>query len=89
HQKGVRIFGDAPIFVAGDSADVWASPDQFLLDGHGTPIAVAGVPPDYFSEDGQLWGNPLYDWGRMEETGFAWWTARLRRNLEQVDLVRL
>ncbi|MEO2088862.1 MAG: 4-alpha-glucanotransferase [Gemmataceae bacterium] len=89
HQKGVRILGDAPIFVAGDSADVWANPDQFLLDDHGKPTAVAGVPPDYFSEDGQLWGNPLYDWDRMEETGFAWWTARLRRNLEQVDLVRL
>lgn len=89
HGRGVRILGDAPIFVAGDSADVWANPDQFLLDDSGKPAAVAGVPPDYFSEDGQLWGNPLYDWDRMEETGFAWWTARLRRNLEQVDLVRL
>jgi 4-alpha-glucanotransferase len=89
NEKGVRILGDAPIFVAGDSADVWANPHQFLLDEHGKPTAVAGVPPDYFSEDGQLWGNPLYDWDRMEETGYAWWIARLRRNLEQVDLIRL
>jgi 4-alpha-glucanotransferase len=89
HEKGVRVIGDAPIFVAGDSADVWANPDQFLLDARGKPTAVAGVPPDYFSTDGQLWGNPLYDWDAMERTKFAWWTARLRRNLEQVDLVRL
>jgi 4-alpha-glucanotransferase len=87
--KGVRVLGDAPIFVAGDSADMWANPDQFLLDTHGKPTVVAGVPPDYFSTDGQLWGNPLYDWDAMERTRFAWWTARLRRNLEQVDLVRL
>ena len=89
NEKKVRLLGDAPIFVAGDSADVWANPDQFLLDEHGKPTAVAGVPPDYFSEDGQLWGNPLYDWDRMEETGYAWWTARLKRNLQQVDLIRL
>jgi 4-alpha-glucanotransferase len=89
NEKGVRILGDAPIFVAGDSADVWANADQFLLDARGLPKAVAGVPPDYFSEDGQLWGNPLYDWNKMERTGYSWWVARLRRNLEQVDLVRL
>jgi len=87
--KGVRIIGDAPIFVAGDSADVWANSDQFLLDDAGEPTAVAGVPPDYFSEDGQLWGNPLYNWKRMADTGYAWWTARLRRLLSQVDLIRL
>jgi 4-alpha-glucanotransferase len=87
--KNIRIFGDAPIFVAGDSADVWANPDQFLLNADGKPDVVAGVPPDYFNEDGQLWGNPLYDWDRMAATGYAWWTARLARNLAQVDLVRL
>lgn len=87
--KDVRVFGDAPIFVAGDSADVWANPNEFLLDADGKPTAVAGVPPDYFNEDGQLWGNPLYDWPRMAQTGYAWWTARLARNLAQLDLVRL
>ena len=85
----IKIFGDAPIFVAGDSADVWANPEQFLLTADGKPTAVAGVPPDYFNEDGQLWGNPLYDWKRMAETGYAWWTARLKRNLAQVDVIRL
>ena len=89
HEHRVQLIGDAPIFVAGDSADVWANSDQFLLDGDGKPAAVAGVPPDYFSEDGQHWGNPLYDWERMEQTGYAWWVARLRRQLEQVDLIRL
>ena len=87
--RGVRIIGDAPIFVAPDSADVWANPDQFLLDSDRKPTVVAGVPPDYFSEDGQHWGNPIYDWKRMEETGFAWWIARMMRQLKQVDLVRL
>lgn len=89
HERHVRIIGDAPIFVAGDSADVWANPDQFLLDSHGHPTAVAGVPPDYFSPTGQHWGNPLYDWDRMAATGYAWWVARLRRQLAQVDLIRL
>lgn len=87
--KRVRVFGDAPIFVSSDSSDVWANPDQFLLDAHGRPTAVAGVPPDYFNADGQLWGNPLYDWERMAATGYQWWTARLKRNLAQVDLIRL
>ncbi len=89
HQKRVRILGDAPIFVSGDSSDVWANPDQFLLDSHGHPTAVAGVPPDYFSPTGQHWGNPLYDWDRMAATGYSWWVARLRRNLAQVDAIRL
>jgi 4-alpha-glucanotransferase len=88
-QKGIRIIGDAPIFVALDSSDVWAHPDEFLLDGEGRPTVVAGVPPDYFSADGQHWGNPIYNWVRMETTGFAWWCARVRRQLEQVDLIRL
>ncbi|MBM3980937.1 MAG: 4-alpha-glucanotransferase [Planctomycetes bacterium] len=87
--RGVKLVGDAPIFVALDSSDVWANPDQFLLDPDRMPKVVAGVPPDYFSEDGQHWGNPIYDWPRMEQTGFAWWCARVRRQLKQVDLIRL
>ncbi len=86
---GVKVIGDAPIFVSGDSADVWAHPEQFLLNADGTGSVVAGVPPDYFSEDGQLWGNPLYDWATMEQTGYRWWADRLRRQFAQVDLVRL
>ena len=87
--KGVRVIGDAPIFVSGDSADVWAHPELFLLNADGTASVVAGVPPDYFSDDGQLWGNPLYDWQAMEKTGFRWWADRLRRQFAQVDVVRL
>lgn len=86
---GVRILGDVPIFVAGDSADVWANRDLFLLDERGLPTVIAGVPPDYFSATGQLWGNPLYDWQRHEATGFAWWIARLGSALGRVDAVRL
>ncbi|MGL6072721.1 MAG: 4-alpha-glucanotransferase [Fimbriiglobus sp.] len=89
HEHGVKIIGDAPIFVAMDSADVWANPGEFLLDSELKPSAVAGVPPDYFSPTGQHWGNPLYDWAKMAETGFRWWIARVKRNLAQVDLVRL
>ena len=88
-ERGVKILGDAPIFVALDSSDVWAHPDEFLLDAERRPTVVAGVPPDYFSADGQHWGNPLYDWARMKETGFAWWVARMKRQLDQVDLIRL
>ena len=87
--RGVRIMGDAPIFVALDSADVWANPDEFLLDKDRNPTVVAGVPPDYFAADGQHWGNPIYDWGRMAATGYAWWVARAARDLRRVDLVRL
>ena len=86
---GVQLFGDAPIFVSPDSADVWANPDLYLLDKDRRPKVVAGVPPDYFSATGQLWGNPLYDWQRMKADGYAWWVARIRANLKQVDLVRL
>jgi 4-alpha-glucanotransferase len=89
HQRGVRIVGDAPIFVAPDSADVWAHPDQFLLDADFHPTVVAGVPPDYFSADGQHWGNPLYDWQRMEKMNYSWWVDRMTRQLSQVDLIRL
>ncbi|MBA4067806.1 MAG: 4-alpha-glucanotransferase [Isosphaera sp.] len=87
--KGVKVMGDAPIFIAPDSADVWANPDQYLLDPDRNPTVVAGVPPDYFSADGQHWGNPLYDWDRMAETGYAWWVARVARQLHQVDVIRL
>jgi 4-alpha-glucanotransferase len=86
---GVRLIGDVPIFVAADSADVWANPELFLLDEQHRPRAVAGVPPDYFSPTGQLWGNPLYNWDPMRRTGYAWWVARLRATLRQVDVVRL
>ena len=88
-EQGVRVIGDLPIFVAADSSDVWANPHQFLVDDQCSPLVVAGVPPDYFSEDGQHWGNPLYDWPAMAADGFAWWRARVRRCLEQADLVRL
>jgi 4-alpha-glucanotransferase len=88
-EMGVGIFGDVPIFVAGDSAEVWAHPELFLLNDERRPTVVAGVPPDYFSETGQLWGNPLYNWEQMGADGFSWWIARLRHTLELVDLVRL
>ncbi len=88
-RAGVRVIGDVPIFSALDSADVWARPDLFELDRYGRPTAVAGVPPDYFSATGQLWGNPLYRWPAHAEEGYAWWIARLRRALELADAVRL
>jgi 4-alpha-glucanotransferase len=87
--KGVMLIGDMAIFVAHDSADVWARPDLFKLDAHFNPIVGAGVPPDYFSATGQLWGNPIYDWAAMEADGFAWWVARMRRLLDFADAVRL
>ena len=86
---GIRILGDVPIYVADDSADVWAHREIFRLDERGRPTVVAGVPPDYFSKTGQLWGNPLYDWGALQASGYAWWVARLRAALELVDAVRL
>jgi 4-alpha-glucanotransferase len=89
HARGVSIIGDAPIFVSADSADVWANPKLFLLDAAMRPKVVAGVPPDYFSRTGQLWGNPLYDWRAMRAEGYRWWCDRLRATLAQVDLVRL
>jgi 4-alpha-glucanotransferase len=88
-QHGVRMVGDIPIFVAHDSADVWAHPELFSLDEAGNPTVVAGVPPDYFSATGQLWGNPHYRWERMAESGYAWWIDRFRATLEMVDIVRL
>jgi 4-alpha-glucanotransferase len=86
---GIALFGDIPIFVASDSVDVWANPDQFQLDREGNPTSVAGVPPDYFSKTGQHWGNPHYDWAAMQGDGFQWWKDRLRRQLDQFDLIRI
>ncbi|MDG4867487.1 4-alpha-glucanotransferase [Guyparkeria sp. 1SP6A2] len=88
-RRGIRLFGDLPIFVAGDSADVWAHQDQFQLDEEGQPLAVAGVPPDYFSDTGQRWGNPLFDYDRMARNGYAWWQSRFARHLELYDWVRI
>lgn len=87
--KGIYLFGDMPIFVAHDSADVWAEQHNFRLDEKGNPLSVAGVPPDYFSEYGQHWGNPHYDWERMEADGFQWWLSRLRSQLNLFDLIRI
>jgi 4-alpha-glucanotransferase len=89
NSRGIRIMGDLPIFVALDSADVWANTNLFYLDETDLPTLVTGVPPDYFSETGQRWGNPMYRWERMAEQGFSWWTARFRWNLAQTDLVRI
>ncbi|PLX96354.1 MAG: 4-alpha-glucanotransferase [Desulfuromonas sp.] len=89
HSRNVSILGDLPIFVAYDSADVWAHPELFLLDDEGRPSVVAGVPPDYFSATGQRWGNPLYDWKRMGQDRYAWWRRRLSWNLTQTDWVRI
>jgi 4-alpha-glucanotransferase len=88
-EKGVRLIGDLPFFVSPDSSDVWANPELFLLDENRRPRAMAGVPPDYFSAKGQLWGNPLYDWNALESTGYAWWIERIRALLAQVDVIRL
>jgi 4-alpha-glucanotransferase len=88
-QHGIQLFGDIPIFVAHDSADVWSHPELFYLDAQGNPTVVAGVPPDYFSETGQRWGNPLYRWEVMAATGYAWWVQRLRTTREMVDMIRL
>ncbi len=89
NESGVKIIGDIPIFVAHDSADVWANPEIFYLDDEGQPIVVAGVPPDYFSPTGQLWGNPLYRWDLHADDGYIWWLDRLRAVLSLVDIVRL
>jgi 4-alpha-glucanotransferase len=89
HELGITIVGDIPIFVAHDSADVWANQRLFKLDDRGQPTAVAGVPPDYFSATGQLWGNPLYNWHALAREGYAWWIARFRHLIELVDLVRI
>lgn len=89
NQKNIQMFGDVPIFVAFDSADVWANPQAFKLDEALHPTHVTGVPPDYFSETGQRWGNPHYNWEAMQEDEFAWWRQRIGASLEQFDLVRI
>jgi 4-alpha-glucanotransferase len=89
NNRGIKIIGDIPIFVAPDSVDVWANREFFFLDDEGQPTVVAGVPPDYFSETGQLWGNPLYDWQKMAANGFEWWINRIRATLRQVDIIRI
>ncbi len=87
--RGVRLIGDLPFFVSRDSSDVWANPELFLLDEQRRPRVVAGVPPDYFSSQGQLWGNPIYDWDALRRTGYRWWIDRLTALLAHVDMVRL
>lgn len=87
--KGIRLFGDMPIYIALDSADAWSHPELLLVDEDGVPSKIAGVPPDYFSEDGQLWGNPLYDWDYHSETGYQWWVERMRHAASLNDLVRI
>ncbi len=87
--KGISIIGDIPIFVASDSSDVWANQKLFQLNANGTPKFVAGVPPDYFSATGQLWGNPLYDWKEMKKDGYAWWNDRIKSMLSMVDYIRV
>ncbi len=89
HEKAIRIIGDLPIFVAHDSADVWTHPEQFKLDETGAPRVVAGVPPDYFSTTGQLWGNPIYNWERQRAENFSWWVERMKGTLALVDIVRV
>ncbi len=88
-ERGVAILGDLPIYAASSSADVWAHPELFRLDREGRPLAVAGVPPDYFSTTGQLWGNPVYDWRRHAEIGYAWWIDRVRAGLRTADILRI
>lgn len=88
-EKGIAVIGDIPIYVAFDSADVWCNRDLFKLESDGRPKFVAGVPPDYFSKTGQLWGNPTYDWERMRADGFHWWTERIRFNLSLFDIARI
>ena len=85
----MKLIGDLPFFVSPDSSDVWANPELFLLDEQRRPRFVAGVPPDYFSAQGQLWGNPVYNWDALRETGYRWWIGRLRALLTHVDVIRL
>ena len=89
HTKGITVIGDMPIYVAHDSMDVWQSPEQFLLDGDFNPTVVAGCPPDGYSPDGQLWGNPIYNWELMKEEGFAWWKRRVGYAFDMYDILRI
>lgn len=88
-EKDIQLFGDMPIYIALDSADAWAHPEILLIDRDGRPSHVAGVPPDYFSADGQLWGNPLYDWAFHKSSGYRWWIERVQHAADQLDLVRI
>jgi 4-alpha-glucanotransferase len=88
-ELGIGLVGDLSFYVAGDSADVWSNREIFKLNGEGRPTFVGGVPPDYFSETGQLWGNPVYDWDRLETEGFGWWTQRMQQTLKLFDVTRL
>lgn len=89
NENGIKIIGDIPIFVAADSSDAWANPEIFLFDEERKPVKVAGVPPDYFSATGQLWGNPLYNWQKLKETNYNWWVERVRANLSTCDIIRI
>ena len=89
NENGIKIIGDIPIFVAADSSDAWANPEIFLFDEERKPVKVAGVPPDYFSATGQLWGNPLYDWDKLKELNYKWWVDRVRANLSTCDIIRI
>ena len=89
NEKGIRVVGDVPIFVALDSADVWRNQNLFKLNPDGSPEVVSGVPPDYFSKTGQLWGNPIYDWDAMRDEGFSWWIERIKSALTTVDILRI
>ena len=89
NSKGIKIIGDIPIYIARDSADIWANPKQFQLDKKGKPKKVAGVPPDYFTKEGQLWGNPVYDWSYMKKDNYKWWIARIKQQFRFYDVIRL
>lgn len=89
NRNGIKLIGDMPFYVALDSSDVWAHPDLFQLQSPGVPSAVAGVPPDYFSATGQLWGNPLYDWYAMKKENYVWWIERLKKSLDMYDVLRI
>lgn len=89
NQKGIKIIGDMPIYVSYDSSDVWANPKMFDLDEKNVPYHVAGVPPDNYAKDGQLWGNPLYHWGHLKDTNYQWWVDRVRASVAQFDMIRI
>lgn len=89
NDRGIKIIGDIPIYVAADSADVWSNPEQFVLDQNYKPVEVAGCPPDGFSADGQLWGNPVYNWDYMKNEGYTWWKKRLEMSLKNYDVLRI
>jgi 4-alpha-glucanotransferase len=89
NKSGIKLFGDLPFYISYDSADVWSQRHLFKLDEDGKRLGMAGVPPDAFSEDGQLWGMPVFDWNKMKEENYKWWVNRLKKNIELFDLVRL